>query len=300
MEFVDKIYIISLEKHKIRKQIIISDLTSAGFDMSKVEWVTAVDGNDLDIKQNISDGIISDKFFDPGGILTKSIYGCALSHQNVYKKFLETSDDNKYALILEDDARITEVLLKVLNPKSPALNYFENELKQFMADVVIMGGQEPRLEYIETPTNVLLPVKRYPKTYAGHSYLISKQGAKKLIDSNSPIQFAADVNIYCCMGNVLCTPVSYFTQKVGKLEKHHHTNLKKEFELFLLIYGGIGDEELSTTTHGDYDITEEKDMGNYSRAQISNKIEIGNVNWNPVKLPNGDVVENWINIKLKS
>lgn len=87
MEFVDKIYIISLKRHKIRKEIMTADLDSAGFDMKKVEWIDAVDGNDLDINQCIKDGTISSTFKDPTGTFSKSIYGCSLSHKSAYERF---------------------------------------------------------------------------------------------------------------------------------------------------------------------------------------------------------------------
>ena len=50
----------------------------------------------LDINQSVKDGIIDDTFLDPFGLLTKSIYGCALSHQLwLTQSLLETDDDAK-------------------------------------------------------------------------------------------------------------------------------------------------------------------------------------------------------------
>ena len=81
MNWIDKIYIISLESHKRRRETLYMDLHSAGFDTNKIEFIHAINGKDLDINQSVKDGIIDDTFLDPFGLLTKSIYGCALSHQ---------------------------------------------------------------------------------------------------------------------------------------------------------------------------------------------------------------------------
>ena len=114
MKFVDKIYIISMHRHGIRRKNVYDDLLSAGYPHKKIEWVYAIDGSKLDIDELLDENKISHKFIDPNGALTKSIYGCALSHQKVYERFLKTDDSVKTALILEDDAHITNVGLRTL------------------------------------------------------------------------------------------------------------------------------------------------------------------------------------------
>ena len=51
MDCIDKIYIISLDRHKNRREYIKLDLITAGFDESKIEWITAIDGNELDVSE---------------------------------------------------------------------------------------------------------------------------------------------------------------------------------------------------------------------------------------------------------
>lgn len=298
MNWIDKIYIISLKKHEIRRQTIFSDLDSAGFDTSKIEWIDAIDGNELDINQCIQNKTINTTFKDPVGILTKSIYGCAMSHNMVYENFLETKDE-EIALILEDDASVTHTLLRLLLTKGFGYEKFSEELKTTDWDILLMGGQEKRIEYSQSNSFILKPVKRYPVNYAGHSYLITKNGAKKLLESNKTVQFAADTNIYCCDAKLYCTPISYFTQKVGTLEKYTHTRLKKEFEMFLMIYEGLGEEIVSSTTFGDYGFAESEFESLYKTSQVSNKIQLDGINWNSFIAPNGDEIKNWANINLK-
>ena len=51
MKFVDKIYIISMHRHGIRRKNVYDDLLSAGYPHKKIEWVDAIDGSKLDIDE---------------------------------------------------------------------------------------------------------------------------------------------------------------------------------------------------------------------------------------------------------
>ena len=301
LDWIDKIYIISLEKHKNRRAQIELDLKSAGFNLDKVEIVPAVDGNALDINKHISDGSFNTTFFDPYGNLTKSIYGCALSHLSVYKKFLKTSSNIQNCLILEDDASVSHTLLRVLLPNSFSYRKFLEEKNNFDWDVILLGGQEKKIEYEKTNSYILKTAKKYPANYAAHSYIITKDAAQKLIDCNTPIKFAADVNIYCSDVKLYTTPSSYFLQKHGNFDKWMAILLEQSFRFNILDRkAGWDMEEIrSTTTFGDYSI-EELSESSYKTAQISSKIKIKEVNWEPFIAPNGDQIKGWTNIKLRN
>lgn len=300
MEFVDKIYIISLETHVLRKQIITADLDSAGFDMDKVEWIDAIDGTQLDINQCIKDDKINPTFRDPHGILTKSIYGCSMSHNTVYERFLKTSDDYKTALVLEDDASITHTLLRLLLTKSFGYKMFRDELKTVDWDVLMLGGQEKVMEYEESSNSILKPVRRYPQTYAGHSYMINKNGAEKLLENNQKIQYAADVNLYTSNVNLYCTPTNYFEQKTGALSKITISNLYLMFGQSLIDYNDVNWENRSTTTIGDYINDEDSSFGmNIKQLGVSKKVKIKSVDWDSFITSYGDEINDWANIHLK-
>ena len=300
MEFVDKIYIISLERHDLRKKIITADLDSAGFDMDKVEWIDAIDGTQLDINQCIKDDKINPIFRDPHGVLTKSIYGCAMSHNTVYERFLKTSDDCKTALVLEDDAAITHTFLRLLLTKSFGYKSFKSELEQIDWDVLMLGGQEKVIEHEESLNYILKPVKRYPSTYAGHSYMINKNGAEKLLENNKKIQYAADVNLYSSNVNLYCTPTNYFEQKTGALSKITISNLYLMFGTSLITYNDVDGENRSTTTIGDYLNDENPTMGmNIKQVGVSKKVNIKSVDWDSFITSYGDEINDWANIHLK-
>ena len=301
MDFIDKIYIISLERHKNRSKTLEADLETAGFDKSKIEWITAIDGNELDITECLDNGIISDTFTDPYGNLSKGVYGCALSHQLAYKKFLETSSEIKNCLVLEDDACVSHTLLRIALPNSFGYKKLLEEMDTFDWDVILMGGQDKLLEYEKTDSYVLKNPKKYPSEFAAHSYLITKKGAKALIKSNESIRFAADVNLHCSDVNLYCVPSSYFNQKLGDFPKwivrEIHNRVKGR--VLFASYGQSIDESVSATTFGDYSEGELKGNPN-KNAIISNKLEIISMDWKPFIAPNGDEIEGWGNIHLKT
>ena len=301
MNWIDKIYIISLERHNNRRNQIFADLHSAGFDVSKIEWIHAVDGSKLDVIKSINDGVISDTFIDPQGMLTKSVYGCALSHQKAYKQFLETAEHIKTALILEDDASVTHTLLRMCLTKETGYNKLIEEKDSFDWDVIVMGGQYKTIEHLDTNSFVLKEMKRYPVSYAAHSYVINKGGAKKLIESNSPIQFAADVNLHLSDVKLYCTPISYFSQKIGSMDKWTLVQLQSKFKYDVLYTqeNWETDEIISSTSYGDYGSTI-NDGDVFITVGITKEMSsnINNIDFKPFKAPNGDEIDGWVNIHL--
>jgi GR25 family glycosyltransferase involved in LPS biosynthesis len=305
MKWVDKIYIISLERHEPRRKRLFADLRTAGFDTSKIELISAVNGNDLDINILLENKMISDTFIDPNGLLTKAIYGCALSHQMVYRNFLDSNSQT--ALILEDDAGLTHTGLRTLLPNSDAYQKFIEEKNQFDWDVIFVGGASKIMPYHGIQSHVLKPMVRYPDGFAAHSYIINRSGAEKLIRSNQPIQFAADVNIHCSGAKIYCTPISYFSQKVGEFDRWHASEVHQNFVSYTLHgQNKEGNDNLSSTTYGDMhgeisktDYTADK--GNsFNSAHVSKKLPLESVVWKSFIAPNGDEIDSWTHIKLKT
>jgi GR25 family glycosyltransferase involved in LPS biosynthesis len=304
MKWVDKIYIISLERHHERKAKIYADLQSAGFDVSKIEIINAVDGAKLNIEECVDTGIISKIFKDPGGLLTKSIYGCSVSHQLAYQRLLE-NPNAETALILEDDASLTHTGLRTMLPQSNAYIQFEKEKTNIDWEVIMLGYPSQRTDYVKTPTHVLKPMVRYPEGYAAHAYIINKSGADKLIRSNRPIQFAADVNIHCSDVNLYCVPTSYFSQKIGKFDRWTLSELGFNFNKYVLYNESDGTIDYqSSTTFGDFtEITDRSEYGTpdktFNLSNVSKKLPVDYVNWNSFTAPNGDKIDGWANIHLK-
>ena len=293
MNWVDKIYIISMHKHGIRRQNLYNDLLSAGFDDFKIKWIQAIDGNRLDINEYIRDNKISKTFRDPAGALTKSIYGCALSHKLAYEDFLKTDDSVKTALILEDDAALTHTGLRIMLPNSDGYAKLEDDIETIDWGVIQMGAIHSKIPNEEIPDGFVLgKMDRYPLGYAAHSYIINKSSVKNLIENNKSIQYAADTNIHCSDVEIYCPPISYFSQKTGTYERWTTAKMLHQFEKNILFelddYGGMF---MSSTTYGD-------DNKTTFNAMISDKLSVKSVDWKPFTNNHGDLIENWANIHL--
>lgn len=301
MKFVDKVYIISMHKHGIRRQNLYNDLLSAGFQYDKIEWINAIDGNELDIDELLDENKVSHKFIDPNGALTKSIYGCALSHQLAYEMFLKSEDTIKTALVLEDDAALTHTALRTLiKDSSKGYDMLVDDVEKINWGVIQIGGPFKKMEGRPACDGfVLNHMDRYPSGFAAHSYIINKPSAQKLIDNNTPIQFAADVNIHCSDVELYSTPISHFGQKTGDYFRWDTAEMMLQFEEHILFnMGKHGTEFLSHTTHGD-DYYDEDGCRNIKTTSITSEFDIEKVTFEPFMNSYGDVIKNWATIYLK-
>ena len=106
-----KVYVINLKKETKRRENIINELKKQ--NLIDFEIIEAINGEKIE-KSNL-DQLISknNKFINPTNThMNVPEICCALSHINVYKKFLQT--DKEYALIFEDDAVFLDEFSKKL------------------------------------------------------------------------------------------------------------------------------------------------------------------------------------------
>lgn len=181
----DKIVYINLLRRPDRNQHIVNSLKYLGLlDMS--ERSDAVDGKQLDensisrflvSSEGISDAFNSEmRVYEP---LTKGGIGCALSHRNIYRKIIDENINR--CLILEDDVKFD-------------INFFskmkliENKIPQDF-DILFLGYHF---------SNISKDINKYyfvpSKTYGLFGYVVSKEGAKKLLDL-FPITYQIDTEI---------------------------------------------------------------------------------------------------------
>lgn len=121
------------------------------------------------------------RFFGP-----KSSIGCALSHVNVWKTFLNT--DKKYAIVFEDDIILDDITYN-LSEVIPV--YVEQTPKDF--DILYLGslGSDNTPNFFTISMSLLNMSAEYknindyvkqPKVaLATHAYVISRSGAEKLL-----------------------------------------------------------------------------------------------------------------------
>ena len=160
----------------------------------KYQRFEAVNGSTIDVmkddrislrtKRNIKGHIRRDheELNTVGGV------GCYLSHTSVWKKFLER--DEKYAIVLEDDAELYDG--------------FTADLQSAMKDTELLP-QMPDVWFFESKDKPSPPkikgrscgpwIKKACSTFTG--YLVSKQGAKKLLETAFPMDMHID--LYTCL-----------------------------------------------------------------------------------------------------
>lgn len=115
----------------------------------------------------------------------KSAIGCALSHLNTWKNFLENTTD-QYAIIFEDDIVLVENFINKLDtvmshvPKDFDVLYIgcfgcdeKQNIFKFLCSLIGMTSKYKKInDYISIPSTA----------FATHSYILSRKGAQKLVN----------------------------------------------------------------------------------------------------------------------
>jgi procollagen-lysine,2-oxoglutarate 5-dioxygenase len=155
------IFIVHLE-HEVDKRKQLEEQLQR--EQLTYEFVRAVDGQNGDLE--LHSFSVLPQWTEPftRKPMTKGEIGCALSHHSLWKRIVD--EQLAYTLILEDDA--------VLCPS------FAESLKAQLASApeydILYVGRRPLREEDDTPFH---PVKY---SYGTHAYMLSYQGAKKLMD----------------------------------------------------------------------------------------------------------------------
>jgi GR25 family glycosyltransferase involved in LPS biosynthesis len=157
---------------------------------------SAVDGsripilNNPQISNNTKSNITFGKRRSHGEINTPGAIGCSLSHYAVWKKFLETKEA-PYCLVLEDDAGIPEDFYTSFTKASEDLK----EIESFDVWSITYKLVDKNLRPVSNSWNS-------PVYFWGTScYIISRQGAQKLMEGFFPIECHLDK--YLCLRNSL-------------------------------------------------------------------------------------------------
>ena len=196
--FLKNVYVINLEGSKDRLQNIDMNLKKFGI---KYNRFNAVNGKKLSIDEITNNVTTICRYFR----CTRSIIGNAMSHVSLLKEISKSSD--KWHLVLEDDAEITDETIKFLNELSNTTIVNEDNIFINLAcfsRFVCKGSSvntpslnnNKNLTTEETNNNKnLLEKPRLP--YSTAAYLITKNTAKKLYDyyTKNKIQGYADMQI---------------------------------------------------------------------------------------------------------
>jgi GR25 family glycosyltransferase involved in LPS biosynthesis len=186
----DKIFYINLDRRTDRNNNIKQELKRNGLENDEYEIVRipAVDGSRLNLnkiphnlitEKGINEYKNKDKNNKTGIRLTSGAIGCALSHKIVWEKIL--NENIQAALILEDDIHINKNFHHELDTYRKNL---PNEIAKDY-DIIFLGYHPATIKYIykntlNDPINGIYV--KASRVYGLFGYIVTKQGAKKLID----------------------------------------------------------------------------------------------------------------------
>lgn len=224
----EKIYIISVSDQEERRAEIQEELWSLGWN--NFEFIDSERGDSLEnTKKLIEDRVLDKTFIDPYGNLSKNIIACSLSHKKAYSKFLK--DGFETCLILEDDVRISTTGLKYL--LRGQFYEIQNELSSIDWDIFIWGLVGTNVPHYDENFNnfkYIREYKKYSPDWAAHAYQITRDAAHKLILNNSPVKFAADVNLETSNVNIYCTPFTLLEQTAGNVSRFEADRFKSRLD----------------------------------------------------------------------
>lgn len=176
------IYVINLKKEKEKRSRMLELCRQHSLDCQFVDAVYGCDLADDYINQVYSK---EESIRIYGQELTKNEIGCALSHMSIYERMINNNINR--SIIFEDDICIDDDFKLVMN-------YLHRIPENF--DIVLFGSQtdleldrEPYYSYWygRKITEKYECVRLVQATYGTYGYLVSLQGAKKLVEKLSSI-----------------------------------------------------------------------------------------------------------------
>jgi glycosyl transferase, family 25 len=301
----NKIYIISV-KGSPRRDLISLELNGIGW--RNYEFIDAIEGSELGTTYSlIETNVLANEFIDPFGILTKNVIACSLSHKKAYLKFLEDGLDS--CLILEDDARITTIGYKFL--LNNEIHRISEELSRTDWDIFmwgLVGEAIPNYGRIEG-FNTIVEYKKHTQDWAAHAYQINRKGAYKLLNNNTPVKYAADVNLETGDCKIYSSPYVLIEQTAGKYSKFVADYLEQAWKYF------IYDNEFESLTT--LDIKNSMPISNHSieeicfspdrsiewesstySCRISKNIDFESISWKTFIDGEGTKNKNWCHINF--
>lgn len=177
-----KIFYINLEKDQKRKINIEKEIDKLNLSGSRIPgvWWNDLPGKDQEILYSQKENERS--YYKP---LVNGEKGCYASHIMAWHKLLKSNDD--YCVILEDDVNLSNDFKKVIE----AINSISSDWDM----IKLMGRKKEKIskKYPLVDSYDLIQYSKIPSFTAG--YLISRQGAEKLLATRIPFGRPIDIDL---------------------------------------------------------------------------------------------------------
>lgn len=187
---IDKTFIITLKQDPSRVRFVEQQVARADFP-SPYEIFPAIYGKAMSKEEVYS--LVQQKIITKKGIntLRPGEIGCILSHWNLWKKISET-EVGEIFLVLEDDAIIISNFKLLWEEKSIEIpeNFDFLFLYNFPEKTDLTASNHPSIYF---PNHL----------FCSHGYVISKKGAKKLLNQLFPITKPIDTGLDRLYGSQL-------------------------------------------------------------------------------------------------
>jgi len=180
-----KTFVINLERSVVRRASIQQQLDSQGIAF---EFIKAVDGALL-TDEYLATVCNFDALAKRPYLQLKGVYGCILSHYNIYEKIV--SDNIPYALILEDDVIVLPGITSVLKDIETKIQHNEAILlfsqNNFMPTIL----SDQHSEQLAGKHKLSYPMEPWALGSTA-AYVISNAAARGMLDYILPIHVGAD------------------------------------------------------------------------------------------------------------
>ncbi len=220
-------FIINLDKNPERLSFMSEQFKNLGMNF---ERFNAINGSEYDFSTEYNEDVY--KKINRGTTLTKGFLGCTLSHRKTLEKMIERNDDYVLVLeddielsidfkkILENELSKRELgktNWEYLSFNYPSVGWKSINLWLFLVINEIIKNRKKLKTWLKIPylgikfitisiiytaeglrenifnlLNIGRPVKFYRPLYLAGCYLVTKQGAEKLVKMNSPIKYSSD------------------------------------------------------------------------------------------------------------
>ena len=215
-----KTYILNMEKD-VRKRAIIKSQLEHQKELD-VYFFKAIEGKKLTEKE-LSEWVdmpaMTKRYHN---FVTLPAIGCALSHWNVYKLMITQQD--RYALILEDDALLSSDLANKIKQLEPLL--LKNDPVAILLTPEFVYSTNDKVESFEN-----YDVYRLNNGIMNSGYILNQAAAVLLKEELFPIQYLADqwneiINIGVKIFGVVPHLISY-PDGLGEIGTSQHNNYQK-------------------------------------------------------------------------